>query len=149
MNKTILVTCLLYLIVSCNSEESQEKKSVDIDTQSREQRLNEETQKRALDNTIAQRAEVKMLFAQLRKLNPVTSEYKDVLSKVEKLQPGITEQYKLQWGAIDDLRRAEDDLSDSIMKRALIQARAGQVKEAAQKVVDLEDKLADKQKQGL
>ncbi|PHR47403.1 MAG: hypothetical protein COA32_08265 [Fluviicola sp.] len=33
MNKTIIVTCLLYLIVSCNSEESLEKKSVDVDTQ--------------------------------------------------------------------------------------------------------------------
>lgn len=36
MNKTIIVTCLLYLIVSCNSEESQEKKSVDIETQTEE-----------------------------------------------------------------------------------------------------------------
>lgn len=36
MNKTIIVTCLLYLIVSCNSEESQEKKSVDIDSQTEE-----------------------------------------------------------------------------------------------------------------
>lgn len=33
MNKTIIVTCLLYLMVSCNSEESHEKKSVDVDTQ--------------------------------------------------------------------------------------------------------------------
>lgn len=31
MNKTVIVTCLLYLLVSCNSEESQEKKSVDIE----------------------------------------------------------------------------------------------------------------------
>jgi Lhr-like helicase len=36
MNKTILVTCLLYLMVSCNSEESQEKKSVGVDTQTEE-----------------------------------------------------------------------------------------------------------------
>jgi Lhr-like helicase len=36
MNKTILVTCLLYLIVSCNTEESHEKKSVDLDTQTEE-----------------------------------------------------------------------------------------------------------------
>lgn len=33
MNKTIIVTCLLYLMVSCNSEESHETKTVDVEVE--------------------------------------------------------------------------------------------------------------------
>ena len=110
-------------------------------SQTMEQRLENETTRIAAENSAAQRSEVKMLFAQLRQLTPETDAYRGVLAKIEAIQPGITEQYNLQKGAVQDLARAERDLTAAIMERAMMQAREEQIKEAATKVVELEDKI--------
>jgi len=111
-------------------------------SQTMEQQLENETTKIAAQNSAQQRAEVKMLFTQLRQLTPETDAYRGVLAKIEAIQPGITEQYNLQKGAVQDLAAAERDLTDAIMQRAMIQAREQQIQEAAAKVVQLEDELA-------
>lgn len=104
-------------------------------SQSREQRLNNEVQKRALDNTIDQRVEVGLLFNKLRKLNPESSTYQKTLAKIEQIQPGITKQYNLQAGAIDDINRAEKSLISTIMKRAETEARAELIRENMKKAM--------------
>ena len=113
-------------------------------SQTMEQRLENETTRIATENSAAQRSEVKMLFAQLRQLTPETDAYRGVLAKIEAIQPGITEQYNLQKGAVQDLAAAERDLTAAIMQRAMVQAREQQIQEAAAKVVELEDELAAK-----
>lgn len=98
-------------------------------SQTTAQRLNNEVTERALENSIDQRVEVTMLFAQLRKLKVGSDEYSATLAKIEKLQPGITEKYNLQAGAVRDLAAAEAELTANILERAKSEARAEMIKE--------------------
>lgn len=84
---------------------------------------------RALENTIDQRVESTMLFQALRKANVGSKEHLDLLKKIDALQPGIVDQYKLQAGALDSISRAEQDLASNIMKRAMADAKAELLRE--------------------
>lgn len=93
------------------------------------ERVANQVRQRALENTIDQRVEVQTLFAALRKTTVGTEEYQYVLQKIEAIQPGITKQYNLQAGALRDINQAEKDLTDTIMKRAMVEARMEILKE--------------------
>lgn len=93
------------------------------------QELANETTRRALDASLDQRVEVTMLFKALRKAKVGTQEYRDTLAKIEEIQPGITEKFNLQTGAIKDQIAAEKALKNSIMDRAMAEAAAEQIKE--------------------
>lgn len=100
---------------------------------SKEQELNNEISSRALDQTLNQRAEVLILFKTLRKAKVGTAEYTQTLEKLEQIQPGIIEQYKLTEGALININRAEKDLTASIIKRAEAEVRAEMIKASIKK----------------
>lgn len=106
--------------------------------QSRELRLNGEVQKRAMENTAKQRAEVVILFTKLRALKVGSDEYAKVLEKIESLQPGITEKHNLQAGALENVNKAEKELTKSILERAKAQAIADLIQEKTNKLVELQ-----------
>jgi len=109
-------------------------------SQTREQRLNNEVNKRALENSIDQRVEVQLLFSKLRKLNPESASYATTLAKIEGIQPGITKQYGLQSGAADKLNEAEKRLLATITERADLQAKKDVLADTAKEVVNLKNK---------
>lgn len=98
-------------------------------------RVANQVRERALENTIDQRAEVTLLFAQLRKATVGTEQYASILKKIEAIQPGITKQYDLQAGAIDKINAAEKALTASIMERAMAEARAELLKEKTKELL--------------
>jgi hypothetical protein len=100
-----------------------------------QQELNNEVQSRALEASLDQRIEAQNLFNDLRKLKSGTDEYRATLQKIEQIQPGITEKYKLQAGAIRDINAAEKELIGNIMKRAEIEARAEIAKEKQKEAI--------------
>lgn len=102
------------------------------------QRLNNEINSRALENTIDQRVEVGILFTKLRSLEAGTQAYNDVLAKVEAMQPGITEQFNLQKGAIEDLAAAEKKLTENILERARAQAKQEILADKMRELVELQ-----------
>ncbi len=91
--------------------------------------LGESVRNRAIQNTIDQQVEVDLLFKSLRKATAGSDDYNKVLTKIEAIQPGITKQYDLQAGAIENINKAEKALTESIIKRAEAEARAQILKE--------------------
>lgn len=83
------------------------------------QALMNEVGDEAVNILSGQQAEVMVLFEKLRNLDKTSQSYKETLAEIERIQPGITEQYGLQRGAIDDLNRAESDLIKTMRKRAI------------------------------
>jgi TP901 family phage tail tape measure protein len=122
--------------------------SSEFSSQTRAQRLNNEVQKRALDNTIDQRVEMDLLFGKLKKLNPESESYKNNLAKLERLQPGVTKQYNLQKGAIDDLTIAHKDLIEQMDKKAERDAAQQMLTESSKNILELEQKLKTQKDQG-
>ena len=109
-------------------------------TQTAAERLNTEVRERALEASIDQRVEVTMLFHALRKAKVGTEEYNSTLQKLEAIQPGIIEQYNLMEGKLEDINRAEKDLTASILKRAEAEARAEMIKEKFKEAQEARDK---------
>ena len=107
---------------------------------SKEQQLNNEVTSRALENTIEQRVEVKMLFKALRKAEEGSKAYNDTLLKLEQIQPGIIDKYNLQTKAIENINAAEKDLINTIMQRAKLQATEDLILEKTKRIVEIEDK---------
>ena len=103
------------------------------------QKLNNEVTQRALENTVDQRVEVKLLFNALRRAEEGSKAYNDTLDKLETLQPGIIEQFGLQEKAIDKINEAEKNLIKTIMRRAREQARTEKMEEKTNEIVRLED----------
>lgn len=108
-----------------------------MSSQTTEQKLNNEVNSRALENSIDQRVEVTMLFAQLRKLEAGTQAYTNVLQKIDEIQPGITEKYNLQAGALRDMAAAEKELTENILNRAKMEARAELIKEKYKEIEEM------------
>lgn len=108
-------------------------------TASAAEKLNNEVRERALDSTIDQRVEITMLFSALRKAKAGSDEYNKTLERLEQIQPGIIEKYNLQAGALENINRAEKDLTASILKRAEAEARAEMIKEKFKEAQRLKD----------
>lgn len=89
-----------------------------------EQRLYNEVQERALENSIEQRAEVTLLFKTLRKAEEGSSAYNKTLERLNEIQPGIIDKYNLQAKSLEAINAAEEELIGNIMKRAREEARA-------------------------
>jgi len=106
-----------------------EKATITVRELTRAEKLNNEVKSRALSASVDQRVEVTMLFQKLRKLTFGTEEYSDVLQKIDKIQPGITDKIIKQAGALEAVNAAEKELTESILKRAQAEARAEMMKE--------------------
>lgn len=91
--------------------------------------LGQSVRERAIQNTMDQQVEVDLLFRSLRKAEVGSSDYAKTLQKIEDIQPGITKQYNLQAGAIENINRAEKALTESIIKRAEAESRSQLLKE--------------------
>lgn len=109
------------------------------------EKLAGEVQQRALENSIDQRVEVSLLFNKLRSLEAGTKAYTETLSKIEAMQPGITDQFNLQSGAIKDLAAAEAELTKNILKRAQTQAKAEILGEKTRELLELQMAGADQE----
>lgn len=99
--------------------------------------VNADVTQRAFDKTVDQRAEMQILFNTLRRTKTGTDEYRGALAKIEEMQPGITKKYNLQAGALDNISRAEKDLTRNIMARAEAEARAELLKESIKKEMQM------------
>lgn len=84
-------------------------------------KLNQEIQSKVIEKTADQRVEVEKLFGQLKRAKVGSDEYKDTLVEIDKLQPGLTEKYNLQAGALNDINKAELELIGNIKKRAEVE----------------------------
>jgi TP901 family phage tail tape measure protein len=86
------------------------------------QKLNNEIKERTLEKSRDQIVNSTILFEKLRNLKVGTAAYTDALSEVDKMSPGIVEKYNLQAGAIDNINRAEKELTKSIIERMRTEA---------------------------
>jgi len=93
-------------------------------------------QKRAMENTIDQRVETNLLFSALRKTTVGTQEYSELLRKIDAMQPGIVEKYNLTAGAIQNINRAEKELTESIIKRGEAEAKAELLREKTRQFIE-------------
>jgi TP901 family phage tail tape measure protein len=101
--------------------------------------VNANVQQRALDKTIDQRVEIVQLFGALRNAKAGTDAYNETLKKIDAIQPGITNKYNLQAGALKNISAAEKELTANIMKRAEAEARAELLKESIKKEMQLKE----------
>ncbi len=99
------------------------------------ERVSTQVRERALENTIDQRVEITMLFQALRKAEQGTSAYKDVLEKINAIQPGLVDKYNLQAKAVQNINAAERELIGTIMKRAEVEARAELLREKTKQLI--------------
>ena len=106
------------------------------------QKLNSEVMDRALEKSIDQRVEVASLFATLRTAKTGTENYTNALARLEEIQPGIIKNYRLEKGALDDINKAEKNLIDNIMKRAIEEGRAELYKEKLKEGMQLQTQKA-------
>lgn len=106
-----------------------------INTGTATERVSAEVKQRVLDKTIDQRVEVTNLFYALKKADKGSNEYKETLKKIDQIQPGIVDKYNLQAGALDNISRAERELTANIMKRAEAEARAEILKEKTKELL--------------
>lgn len=101
--------------------------------------VNANVQQRALDKTIDQRVEIVQLFSALKNAKAGTDAYNETLKKIEAIQPGITNKYNLQAGALKNISAAEKELTANIIKRAETEARAELLKESIKKEMQLKE----------
>lgn len=101
--------------------------------------VNANVQQRALDKTIDQRVEIVQLFGALRNAKAGTDAYNETLKKIDAIQPGITNKYNLQAGALKNISAAEKELTANIIKRAEAEARAELLKESIKKEMQLKE----------
>lgn len=88
------------------------------------EKVNAEVASKAMEATADQRMEVWKLFGILKNTNEQSQIYKDTLKRIDEISPGLTKKYDLQAGAIANITKAEKDLTDQILERAKMQARA-------------------------
>jgi TP901 family phage tail tape measure protein len=105
---------------------------------STEQQVMNDIQERALEKSIDQRVEVTSLFIALKNAEKGTSAYNDILKKIDAIQPGIVDKYKLQEKSLYAIAEAEKELTKNIMKRAEEEARAELLKEAIREKIRLQ-----------
>ena len=117
----------IYLLVKATTEQTHSQKAWN------------DVSKRVNKETRDQRAEVKQLFKTLRKADEGSRSYIDALKKIEKLQPGITDQYNLQVKSIEAITAAENMLMQTIKKRAQLQAAEEITKEKAKIALEAEE----------
>jgi len=101
--------------------------------------LNNEVKSRALEKSVDQRIEVNELFRTLRKAKQGTDEYRAALTRVEEIQPGITEKYDLERASIESLNLAQKELIKTIMQRAEIEAKQEIAKEKLKEAIRLRE----------
>lgn len=100
--------------------------------------IGNEVRERALEKTLDQRVEIVQLFGALRNAKAGTDAYNETLKKIDAIQPGITNKYNLQAGALRNINAAEKELTASIMKRAEAEVRAEMLKEAIKEKMRLQ-----------
>lgn len=93
------------------------------------QRANNAVAERVLENTIDQRVENTLLFRTLRIAKEGSDSYNKTLERLEELQPGIIDKFDLQVKSLTKIKEAEDELTKSILKRALASARTQIIEE--------------------
>lgn len=107
-----------------------------LQTETREQQLNNEIKTRALESSIDQRVEASLLFTALKNSAQGSSDYTNALKKLDELQPGIVEKYSLQTKSLNTLSLAYKDVTANIMQMARQQAIADIMKEKTRALIE-------------
>lgn len=111
-------------------------------------RVQSSISERASNKILDQRVEIEGLFRSLKRLNPETQEYKDKLSELDRLSPGLVNKYKLQEGAIRSLEAAEKDLVSQMQRRAEIESAKELLSEVTKERMQLEQQAEAQKDQG-
>lgn len=88
-----------------------------LDTVMTKQKMLDHVSNTVTNRFAEQQVEVQMLFETLRSSGSKTKEFTDALSKLESIQPGITEKYDLQTKAVDRQNEAEKKLISTLRKK--------------------------------
>lgn len=105
----------------------------------RAQKLTNDSIETARKNTIDQRVEVRLLFNALKKAEQGSTAYNETLEKLNTLSPGIVDKYALQVKGLQNLKKAEDDLVQSMINKARIEANNEKIEETTKEIIRLED----------
>jgi TP901 family phage tail tape measure protein len=81
-------------------------------------KLQSEIDRTAISNIAEKRIHVMRLFNQLRRLNPQTNEYKDILKQLNQIQPEIVDKYDLTTKSLKRLNEAEKEVMKTMLDRA-------------------------------
>lgn len=88
-----------------------------LDTVMTKQKMLDHVSDTVTNRFAEQQVEVQTLFETLRSSGSKTKEFSDALSKLESIQPGITEKYDLQTKAINNQNIAEKELIKTLRKK--------------------------------
>lgn len=88
-----------------------------LDTVMTKQKMLDHVSDTVTNRFAEQQVEVQTLFETLRSSGSKTKDFTDALSKLESIQPGITEKYDLQTKAVDRQNEAEKKLISTLRKK--------------------------------
>jgi TP901 family phage tail tape measure protein len=109
---------------------------------SMEARLNAEVTKEAMESTRDHRAEVTVLFQQLKLAKGGSESYNDTLKELENIIPGVTEKYDLQEKSMKRIAKAQKEVMKNIITQAKSEVRAKKIKEKLMEAEEAKGKSA-------
>jgi TP901 family phage tail tape measure protein len=89
---------------------------------SAKEKLDNAVKDKMIEKTAEQRAELELLFNQLKKAKKGSDEYNQTLKDLEAMQPGIIEKYNLQGGKMADIVAAQKEMISNIENIAKAEA---------------------------
>lgn len=93
--------------------------------------------KKVIDSTADQRAELSLLFETLKHAKKGSDEYNESLKKLDQIQPGIVDKYNLQAGALKNINAAQREMIANIEAIAEAEALQEIAKESFKKAYKL------------
>jgi TP901 family phage tail tape measure protein len=124
-------------------------------TMDKTQRLTEkqkalnDIQASVIEKTANQRSEINKLFSALIQAEKGSTQFNEILNKIDQIQPGITQKYNLQEKSIKNLKLAYDELIKSIEEKARVEAASELYTQAVKDRMLLEQQSKEKQGQGM
>lgn len=100
------------------------------------QKIANETQERALEQTADERVELDMLFDQLKRTNKGSEERIKLVKELEQKYPDILEKYDLEKASLKEIEQAHNDVAVAVMKKARAEVSAEILKEKTRELMD-------------
>lgn len=107
------------------------------------EKLAGEVKDRALTKSIQQRTELELLFSRLKMAKAGTDEYKKALQDLEAAYPGISKQFDLLTGKIEQQNQAYKFLLGNILQAAEAEAKKELISEKTKELIEFRDKKKD------
>lgn len=93
-----------------------------FDTSTGAERANQAIKERVIEKTAQERAELDVLFEQLKKTNKGSKERNEIVDELNKLYPDILSNYDLEKASLEDINAAQQEIIKSIDQRAEAEA---------------------------